>query len=854
MKKVNMFLGLLSAAAIVFACAKEENPGANEGTQDDTQKEEVTPGEDDKDQTGGEADENAMAYFFAVTEGADVKVSIGQDGATALEDGDVAVVYVPATGASCNYVYSASAGRFAAAEGSTAVTLDGNEAWVCYPADYFTVSQEEAGVALSIPASVATAGGYKSPMAGKLVSGTEGQEVELKNIGSILRVNLTSAFPQAPETVTAVRLNSNAGISAAALSFENELPALSEVSGETSVIVELGETGLVLSETAATVHFFVPAEVEASLSVDVCYGKAGWEAAPYTRVERKSALTAVRAELYDIDFAAGLFSGGDGSEANPYLIASAADFKALATAVNSKDAPQYGATSAGTFFGSAGAHYQQTADIDFADGESKGDLSDYMIGSSSAPFKGSYNGKNGETQHTISNFAITGTDNTGLFGYCAGAVISNVKVAGASLTGVQNIACIIGYANKGTVSGCETTDDCSVVATDANVAGISGNCYGGAEFNACINRASITVDGEEGNNFGGIVGYTDNGKLVGCHNYGTISGTKQVGGISGRLNSGSITDCVNEGAVSGTGANIGGIVCTLTAGTVSGCTNSGTVTGGASYVGGVVGDQLLGTVEACSNSGDVTSESGNYVAGVVGRMGTTGAGTNNRAIVKACISEGDIMGANSVAAIVGGTFFGAIHECCAKGSVNGNAYVGGLVGYIITSKGRVGVFDSFAKAIVTGKDETGGVIGSINYSSSNYTTINNCIGNNASITADSNVGSFVGKVNSTADVKYIRVKNNFTMMDTILDFVGAVGKATIQGNYYVYGPDSSSYATKKQLTEIDVTLMSNTLYWYQSFPLINNKWTVNPTSWTTVEGVAYPLPSGLVAHGEEYYK
>ena len=734
--------------------------------------------------------------------------------------------------------------------------------------------------------------------------------MELKIIGSILRVNLTSAFPQAPETVTAIRLNSTAGICAAALSFENELPALSEVSGATSVTVELGETGLVLSETAATVHFFVPAQVEASLSVDVCYGKAGWEAAPYTRVERNAALTAVRAELYDIDFAAGLFSGGDGSEANPYLIASAADFKALATAVNSTDA-QYGATTAGTFFGSAGAHYQQTADIDFADGESKGDLSAYMIGSSSAPFKGSYNGKNGETQHTISNFAITGTDNTGLFGYCAGAVISNVKVAGASLTGEKNVGCIIGYANKGTVSGCETTADCSVVATDANVAGISGNCYGEAEFNACVNRASVTVEGTAGNNFGGIVGYTDNGKLIGCYNYGTISGTKQVGGISGRLNSGSIADCVNEGAVSGTGDNIGGIVCTLTSGTVSGCTNSGSVTGtganvggvagtmtagtvsgctnsdsvtggganvggvagtmttgtvkectnsgavtgAASNVGGVVGDQLLGTVEACSNSGDVTSESGNYVAGVVGRMGITGAGTNNRAIVKACISEGDIMGANSVAAIVGGTFFGAIHECCAKGSVNGNKYVGGLVGYIGTSKGRVGVFDSFVKATVTGKDETGGFIGSINYSNSNYTTINNCIGNNASITADSNVGSFVGKVTCTSDTKYIRVKNNFTMMDSTLDFIGAVNsKATIAGNYYVYGPDSSSYATKKQLTEIDVTLMSNTLYWYQSFPLINNKWTVNPTSWITVEGVAYPLPSGLVDHGEEYYK
>ena len=838
MKKVNMILCLLAAAAIVFACAKEENPGANDGTQDDTQKDEVvTPGEDDEDPTGGGADENAMAYFFATTEGADVKVSIGQDGTTALEDGDVAVVYVPDTGASCNYVYSASAGRFAAAEGSTAVTLDGNEAWVCYPADYFTVSQDEAGVALSIPASVATAGGYKSPMAGKLVSGTEGQEVELKNIGSILRVNLTSAFPQAPETVTAVRLNSNAGISAAALSFENELPALSEVSGENSVIVELGEAGLVLSETAATVHFFVPAEIEVSLSVDVCYGKDGWEAAPYTRVERKSALTAVRAELYDINYAAGLFSGGDGSEANPYLIASAADFKALATAVNSTDV-KYGATSAGTFFGSADAHYQQTADIDFADGESKGDLSDYMIGSSSAPFKGFYNGKNGETQHTISNFAITGTDNTGLFGYCAGAVISNVKVAGASVTGVQNIACIIGYANKGTVSGCETTDDCSVVATDANVAGISGNCYGEAEFNACINRASVTVEGTAGNNFGGIVGYTDNGKLVGCYNYGTISGTKQVGGISGRFNAGSITNCHNSGNVTGTGQ----------------------------YIGGVAAELSAGSIESCTNKGKVSSTANSYVGGITGAVGQYGSGS--KVFIRGCISEGTISGVNSVAGIAGAVRIGAIYECCAKGTVTGTQYIGGLVGYIEPTKGRVLVCDSYVKAAVSGNVSSGGVIGEIKggkiSNSYVYVTVTNCVGANTSITTASTdtstdkVGSFIGTMYGGST--YVRVGAcNFTVTQTELDFIGRYGAGNLKYNYYVYGPAKTSASgtnvvdvLKKEMGAIDVKLLSAQKFGEQT--LTPSSFKLTPTTWTTVEGVAYPLPSGLVAHGEEYYK
>ena len=833
-----MFLGLLSAAAIVFACAKEENPGANDGTQDDTQKEEVTPGEDDEDQTGGETDENAMTYFFAVTEGADVKVSIGQDGATALEDGDVAVVYIPATGASCNYVYSASAGRFAAAEGSTAVTLDGNEAWVCYPADYFAVSQEEAGVALSIPASVATTGGYKSPMAGKLVSGTEGQEVELKNIGSILRVNLTSAFPQTPETVTAVKMNAGVSVcGTAALSFENGLPKIGEVTGETVVTAELGENGFVLSETAKTVHFFVPAGVETSLSVDVCYGKDGWEAAPYTRVERKSALTAVRAELYDIDFAAGLFSGGDGSEANPYLIASAVDFKALATAVNSTDA-KYGATSAGTFFGSAGAHYQQTADIDFAEGESKGNLSDYMIGSSSAPFKGSYNGKNGETQHTISNFAITGTENTGLFGYCAGAVISNVKVAGASLTGVKNVGCIIGYADKGTVSGCETTDDCSVVATGANVAGISGNCYGGAEFNACINRASVTVEGTEGTNFGGIVGYTDNGKLVGCHNYGTISGTKQVGGISGRFNAGSITDCHNSGNVIGTGQ----------------------------YIGGVAAELSAGSIVSCTNKGEVSSTANSYVGGITGAVGQYGSGS--KVFIRGCISEGTISGVNSVAGIAGAVRIGAVYECCAKGTVTGTQYVGGLVGYIEPNKGRVLVCDSYVKTAVSGEKSSGGVIGEIKgYKSGNsyvYVTVTNCVGANTSMTTASTdtstdkVGSFIGTM--YGGTTYVRVGAcNFTVTQTELDFIGRYGAGNLKYNYYVYGPEETSASgnnvvdvLKKEMGAIDGELLSAQKFGEQT--LTPSSFKITPTTWTTVEGVAYPLPSGLVAHGEEYYK
>ncbi len=830
MKKVNMFLSLLTAAAIVFACAKEENPGANDGTQDDTQKEEVTPGEDDEDQTGGEADENEMAYFFATTEGADVKVSIGQDGSTALEDGDEAVVYIPATKVSCKYVYSASEGRFAVAEGSAAVTLDGNEAWVCYPADYFTVSQET-GAALSVPASVVADGGYKSPMAGKLVSGTEGQEVELKNIGSILRVNLTSAFPQTPETVTAVKMNAGVSVcGTAALSFENGLPKIGEVTGEKVVTAELGENGFVLSETAKTVHFFVPAGVETSLSVDVCYGKDGWEAAPYTRVERNAALTAVRAELYDINYAAGLFSGGDGSEANPYLIASAADFKALATAVNSTDA-KYGATSAGTFFGSAGAHYQQTADIDFADGESKGDLSDYMVGSSSAPFKGSYNGKNGETQHTISNFSLTGTTYVGLFADCEGAVISNVKVVGASVVGTQYVGTILGRVNKGTVSGCETSEDCYVEGPSGNTGGISGRCNGGCHFVDCVNRATVTIGSGTATNIGGIVGYTDNGVYEGCSNFGTVTGASQAGGIVGRLNSGSITDCHNSGNVSGSGQYIGGVAAELSAGSIVSCTNDGTI-----------------------------STESNYVGGIVGAMGQNNSGS--KVFIRACISEGTITGVNSVAAIAGAVRIGAVYECCAKGTVSGTQYVGGLVGYIESNKGRICVIDCLVKSAVSAINNSGGIVGTVLGKSGNYIWVADCVGANVSLNfgeGASNVGSAVGYMYSGGgDAARYRVWNNFTLTDTSCDYVGLYSAGSLKNGYYVNGPDVTSAEgenvsniVKKSQPEITVELMDKNV---AKSMTVATDWVFNASSWTTVEGVAYPLPSGLVAHGEEYYK
>ncbi len=811
MKKINIILGVMALTAVMFSCAKEVPQNPNEDVNV----------EESVDENESEGSNPAGLYGFAAHGEALTKVSISEDGATEWEDGDVALVYDPATGNSAEFVYSVESEMFESEQ-----PVKGEALQFYYPAEYFSVGDD--AVALAVPLSVTAEDaeyyGYKSPMKGTLKSGRLADKtafVEFFNEGAILRVNLTGMGLKG-ETVTSVVLSN----------------------GETSVTVDCADHDIALtSEKAASVHFYMPAEVESALAVKVNYAKADWESAPYTQISRKDVLTPERSCLYELNMTAGHFSGGDGTAENPYLIATADDFKAISAAVASTDAEWgYNETAAGTFFGSAGVHYQQTADINFGEGGEKGDLSSSMIGSSAHAFKGSYNGKSGENQYSISNFSISAADvqYVGLFAYCSGATISNIKIVGASVVGKTHVGIVIGRTDASSISGCEVAADCSVEGKEGAVAGIAGSAYTETAITNCINRASSTNGEGTGTNIAGIVGYTASAALQNVQNYGTVTGDNQVGGITGRLANGTISDSHNKGTLSG-----------------------------VAYVGGITGVQNAGVIQACTSKAGITSTE-DYAAGIVGYMHQ-----------------------------------GVVNNCYTKGNISGRAYVAGLVGYAYSDQGRVAVLNSLANASVTASQgensHSGGVIGRISGSGDGtdnryLITVTNCVGMDVAVhetnTEDcTRFGAFTGFINSANNndsaIKKVRVYNNYTMVSdenfsvacaTASNYGGFVGyfqRGQIGECYYLNSAtnvkvdSNDNYVNVTKLaseningnTEVSLTCRKGD-YTGDFCGLLDTGKFGNQTvedveytisDWTT-SVTSYPLPSSLVALGEEYYK
>lgn len=214
---------------------------------------------------------------------------------------------------------------------------------------------------------------------------------------------------------------------------------------------------------------------------------------------------------------------GDGSEGNPYKIATEANLAWLAEQVNNDNNNEYK-----TF---VGEYFIQTADLDL------GNNNWNPIGKSNKRyFAGTYDG-NG---YVISNLYYNNNtkSNVGLFGYISGATLTKITVANGSIYGAGAVGGICGYAvNSSTISFC------------TNIATI----YGKMEQN------------------GGICGYLENSTITDCINYGLVSGSNFTGGVLGRCkdNDGktpptnydnNVINCVNVGQVFSFCATSGNII------------------------------------------------------------------------------------------------------------------------------------------------------------------------------------------------------------------------------------------------------------------------------------------------------
>ena len=294
--------------------------------------------------------------------------------------------------------------------------------------------------------------------------------------------------------------------------------------------------------------------------------------------------------------AASEFSGGNGTEDNPYLISTKEDLVQLATDVNNN------ITYENIFF-------RMTTDIDLSNDPWA------PIGNSSSNdnrrdrnFSGSFDGGG----HEITRLNVTGASFAGLFGAIGSkGTVMNLTVSGSVSGGTYYSGGIAAYNNLGTIDN-------------------------------CVNKCSVTSEGTtKGFKYiGGIAGYNC-GTISNCRNEGTINGTDHnAGGIAGWSNTNSpdqaavIENCWNEGEVSINTTSIlnyvGGIVGDLQGGSFQGIpdivkncynvadiSNTGT---GESNVGGIAGRSHSGTIVNCYNIGGLSNNGEGTVGGIVGKL------------------------------------------------------------------------------------------------------------------------------------------------------------------------------------------------------------------------------------------
>lgn len=396
-----------------------------------------------------------------------------------------------------------------------------------------------------------------------------------------------------------------------------------------------------------------------------------------------------------------LFSGGSGTAADPWQIATVADLQAMAEHVASMDEEEMHFHS---------DYYRQTADIDYGGGTHA------SIGNTNAAepysfFSGTYEG-NG---FKVSNLVIANPNSNkahGFFGYLDGnahidgLVLENVTVD-ASTWNVGTIAGCVQSTSKALIENC-VVSGASVTGSDASIGGLVGKLMAGT-IRGCSFQGSVSGTKAGKNGCGGIVGYSSGGSCVieDCRvkDGSTVSGAgNYVGGIVGQMDAGNILSCTVEGS----GTSVSGV--RFVAGIVGYETNNSNariirncvvdckeIVGTQGYVAGIVGDiEAPNVIDRCLVKCDLTnnSESTSYggVGGIAGQIYCNGKNmvVSNCAYLGGTLSNID--GNGAVAGIIGNlnvkvNGYMTIFNCCAfpakilTGTASNSRNLGGVVGY-----------------------------------------------------------------------------------------------------------------------------------------------------------------------------
>lgn len=267
-----------------------------------------------------------------------------------------------------------------------------------------------------------------------------------------------------------------------------------------------------------------------------------------------------------------LFSGGVGTDTDPYILSSAYDLKNFATFYNNEIAVR------------PETYVKLDNDIDCTG------ITIETIGNSNAAYSGTFDG-NGKT---ISNLTIAPNDNNtnGLFSHLNGGIIKDLTLSNCTISGGYHIGAFVGAFNDGEINNCHTSG--CTISTDnvgqiVSAGGIAGELYGGTISNCIVTSGSVTSSSdytaESGFSYaGGIVGWINNevsATISGCEvNSTTISSTHATpitiyaGGIVGCIEGNGNTSINNNNVMKGETCNI-----SCTNPTTSGTIDCGAIAG-----------------------------------------------------------------------------------------------------------------------------------------------------------------------------------------------------------------------------------------------------------------------------------
>lgn len=307
---------------------------------------------------------------------------------------------------------------------------------------------------------------------------------------------------------------------------------------------------------------------------------------------------------------AAAFSGGAGTDADPYHIQTIQDLKDVNTDLT--------------------ASYLLMKNLTIDEGTW------LTLGrdDSAHRFTGVFNG-NGYTITFSTDTEFISDDATGygLFGAVTdGAELKNIKIVvnGNLTTDPDSSAHDRFGVLSGIVENSSKIANCSVVINDGF--SMRGNTYvgglAGVFEDSTIDSSFFAGDVSGTDNVGGLAGFSINGSIDSSYAAGNVTGTgNPVGGLIGRLESGTVYSCYVSGNVTG-GGNVGGLVGYVYNSTLSETYMTGTVDGNGS-TGGLVGDLTSGGSSLIKNGYSAALVTGNKTGGNDGVGGIIGVGTDD---------------------------------------------------------------------------------------------------------------------------------------------------------------------------------------------------------------------------------